>query len=257
MDFLSWIVLAQAAVALTLAAFAGIVLAFWSLWRMRRDWRVMEAAERFEPVDLTSVVKRYLLPEQQTQRFAEEITVAKQILAGRRPRWRRIAVVCGVLLACGGGAAAYATQRHMQVMALAQPNAKPKLNLDVLKNIEGVWGWRADFLQSCEENPQTITVTPDRSRVSIRYAKPYRSGVYRIVAMEYGVVSTGADTLVLLGPVASTPDKPAAVTVYVQFLDANSFSLNRRELLGLSSGGSSGTIERCPRAPAGYEAAPR
>ncbi len=249
MDLLSWMVLADAAFAVSFVAFAGSLIAGRTLWRMRRDWRVMEAAERFEPVDLTTVVKRYVPPEQQTQRFAEEIGVARQVISARRPRWRRMAAACGVLLACGVVAAAYAMQRHMQVIALEQRGAKPKLNLDVLKDVQGVWGWQADALQSCEEDPQTITVTPDRRRVSVSYAKPHQDGIYLISAMEFDVVSARSDALVLSGPVAATPDKPETTTVYIQFINADTFTLSRSD----QPMSSSGSIVRCPSSPSTHE----
>ena len=49
----AWGVPATVALALTLAAFAGTVIALVLLRRFRIDSRVIEAAERFESVDLT------------------------------------------------------------------------------------------------------------------------------------------------------------------------------------------------------------
>jgi len=202
----------------------------------------MDAAERLEAVDLTRVIKRYVPPEQKTERTAEEMVVAKQALGTRRSRWATVAALCGGLMVCGGFAG-YVTQQHMQMAAVAQRNAKPRLDLDVLNAIQGVWGFQADFLQSCQENPQTITVTPERRRVSVRYAKPYHAATNEVVLeMEFEVASATPDMLVLSGPVSSMPDKIVAATFYFQFLDGNSFILSKSDV----PFGSSGTIVRCP-----------
>jgi hypothetical protein len=241
---LSWIVLAAAASALTFFALVGTLLAIALLWRLRRDSRVIEAAERFEAVNLSDVVKRYVPTELQTQRSAEEIAVAKQVIAARRPRWKRVAVLCGLLLVCASAGASYSTREHLKVVAATPRTAKPRINLDVLKDVQGVWGWRADDAESCPENPQTITVTPDRKRLLVRYAKPYQDGSSTFSALDFDVVSATPDTLELWGPVSAAPSKPNPIKVLIRFLDANTFSMSR----GDQPMASSGTIARCPPA---------
>jgi hypothetical protein len=241
----AWGVPAAAALALTLAAFAGVVIAITLLLRYRIDWRVIEAAERLEAVDLTSVVKRYVPSELQTQRSADEIAVAKQVIAVRRRRWKRIAVISGMLMLCCAAAATYSTRRNLQAAAVARLAAKPKVNLDVLKAIQGVWGWRADFLQSCSENPQTVSVTPDRKKLSVLYAKPFLDGSTFVTNLEYEVVLAKPDSIVLSELNSAAPGNPRSNRVYVQFLDANTFSLSRSD----EPMKSSGTVERCPPPP--------
>jgi hypothetical protein len=235
---------AVAAFVLTLSALAATVLAVVTLWRLRHDSRVIEAAERFEPVDLTTVVKRYVPSQDQTFRSAEEMAIARQVIDARRPRWRRRAIGFGIALVCCVAAASYSAQRQLQTMAAARLATKPAVNLDVLKDIQGVWGWRADFLESCPENPQTITVAPDRKTLSLRYAKPYQQGEKTITNLDFDVVSTKPDRLVLSLSDASRATNLPATQVVIQFIDANTFSMSRDE----SPLASSGTIVRCPPA---------
>lgn len=202
---------------------------------------MIEAGERFEAVDLTTVVKRYVPSELQTQKAAEEMAVAKQVIVSRWPRWKRIAIVSGIIVVCGATAASYAVHRNLQAIALARSTAKPALNLDVLKVVQGVWGWRADFEQSCEQNPQTISVTPDQKKLTVRYAKPYKKETKTYTELDFDVISTKPDMLVLSDPGTATPDKPDPARVYVQFIDANSYAVSRSD----EPLGSSGTIARC------------
>jgi hypothetical protein len=63
-----WPVLAGVALGLTLLAVVGTVIAGAISWRLRADYQVVEAAERFEAVNLTTVVKRYVPSEFQSQK---------------------------------------------------------------------------------------------------------------------------------------------------------------------------------------------
>ena len=239
-----WSGLAVAAFVLTLAALVATVFAVVTLWRLRHDSRVIEAAERFEAVDLTTVVKRYVPSENQTFRSTEEMAIARQVIGARRPRWRRRAIRFGIALVCCVAAASYATQRQLRSMAAAGLGTNPRVNLDVLKDIQGVWGWRADFLESCPENPQTITVAPDRKTLSLRYAKPYLQGEKTITNLDFNIVATKPDGLVLSLSDASRATNLPPTRVVIQFIDANTFSMSRDE----SPLASSGTIVRCPPA---------
>src|SRR6516164_4323810 len=107
-------------------------------WRLRMDHRVIEAAERFEPVDLTSVIKRYVPARQQTQKAAEEIAIARQVIDARRPRWRRAGIISGVVILCGASVAAFSIRQDLKTAStLPAVAAKPVVNLDALKDIQG------------------------------------------------------------------------------------------------------------------------
>ena len=129
---------------------------------------------------------------------------------------------------------------RMETTAPAQPTAPLRPNSDLLTNIEGVWGWRADFLESCAENPQTIQVAPDRRTLTMRYAKPYKEGAETITSVTFDVVSAEPNKLVLLrtDPAAFVVGKPTPVDV--TFADANTMSWSPS-----NSTMASGAIERC------------
>jgi hypothetical protein len=222
------------------------VFAITSLWRLRRDAQVIEAAESFEAVDLTTVVKRYVPAEHQTNRALIEMAIAKQVIAARRRRLTWMALTCGLVLVGGATASAFSIRRHLEMRAAASSVSTPRLDLNILTDIQGVWGWRADFLLSCEENPQTIDVTPDRKMLKLRYAKPNRQGSETLTELSFDVVAVMPDKLVLQWTNPPSGGKPNPVEV--QFIDANTMSWSPSNEAKVSSG----TIERCrltPQAP--------
>jgi hypothetical protein len=130
----------------------------------------------------------------------------------------------------------YSTQRHLKLAAVLR-SQRSALNLDVLRLVQGVWGWTADSLESCAENPQVVSVSPDRRKLTVRYAKPFRSGGESVTDLNYDVVAATGDSIVLSGISSGPPSH-----VYVRFLGPDSFSLSRSD----QPLGSSGTIIRCP-----------
>jgi len=236
-----WDLATGAAIALTLWAIAVAVFAMAKSWRLRMDHRVIEAAERFEPVDLTSVVKRYVPARQQTQKAAEEIAIARQVIDARRPRWRRAGIISGVVILCGASVAAFSIRQDLKTAStLPAAAAKPVVNLDALKDIQGVWGWRADYQQSCEENPQTISVASDGKKVSVSYAKPYHHGSRVTTSLDFDVVTTKPDELVLTKSDAP-PTQASPTLVHFRFIDENAFAISWSN----DAAGSSGTVARC------------
>lgn len=240
----AWGALFAVASVLTLGAGVGTVLVVASIGQLRRDARAIEAAESFEAVDLTTVVKRHVPAEHQTNIAREEMAFAKQAIATRRPRLKWRAVVFGMILMCGAAATVLSAERYLATLAAARLATKPRLNLDVLKAIQGVWGFRADSLQSCSENPQTIQVAPDRKTLTMRYAKPYKQDSGTVTELIFDVVSVKPNMVVLLwaNPPTFVVSKPTPVDVV--FIDANTMSLSRSN----SVRGSSGAIERCASA---------
>jgi hypothetical protein len=171
----------------------------------------------------------------------DEIALARDIIAGLRHRHQRIAIAATLILLLGATATTYSTHRHLKFAAAARLRLRPALNLDVLKVVQGVWGWRADFLESCEENPQVVSVSPDRRKLLVRYAKPFQSGNETVTSLNFDVVAATGDSIVLSG---ISSGKPSHVTI--QFLNSDTFSLSRTD----QPLGSSGTIVRCPAAQA-------
>jgi hypothetical protein len=237
-----WNLLSGMAIAATLWGIAGTIFSVAMSRRLHADRRVIEAAERLEAVSLTTVVKRYVPPEQQTQKAAEEMAIAKRVIEFRQPRWRRAAIISAVLMLCGAGATAFAVQRDLSVPPTAKVAAKPAPTLDALEAVSGVWGWRADALQSCEENPQKIALSRDAKTLSIRYAKPLQLASGAVTELNYEVVSVEQNMLVLA---KEGSPQGSARRIFFRFIDRNAFAISWSN----DPNGSSGTIARCGLVP--------
>jgi hypothetical protein len=228
--------LAGGASVATLLALAGIVLSIASLWRLRTHYKLSEAAERSEMVGLSAIVQRYVPGELQSHIASEEIAIVKQVICLRWTRWKWAAIVLVALMLISAATTAYLTRRNLELQAKGEPEVRGRPNLDAARTLQGVWGWRADFQQSCAENPQTISVSPDGKAVSLDYAKPYRSQTH----YEYTVVSLRPNVIELtaLHPTAAPNPQPVLT---INFQDANTFLLtNSGQPLAAY-----GVIERC------------
>lgn len=98
-------------------------------------------------------------------------------------------------------------------------------------------------MQSCSENPQAVFAASDHKTLSIHYAKPFQAGPVPITNLEFNVVSATPDRLVLSEPNSATQAGLRPTQVYVNFLDANTYTLSRSD----EPMKSSGTIIRCPQ----------
>jgi hypothetical protein len=223
--------------ALMLLGAAGAAFAVWSLSRLRRDYLVVEAAERLAAINVTHIVRRYVPRRLRSHRRSEELLLAKQIIDARRPGWKRWVIVSAVLVVCSASAATFFIRRNLHTSGLTQVAVNALPSGDALAAIQGVWGWRSDFLRSCTENPQRITVSPDRATLSVHYAKPISSSAPSLRDFDYDVVSTQPDVLVLKGPMSAA--RPPSVSI--KFLDADTY-------IATSSSQpfqTTGAIERC------------
>jgi hypothetical protein len=223
--------------ALMLLGVAGTAFSIWSLSRLRRDYLVVEAAETLATVNLSHVVRRYVPRRLRSHRRSEELLLAKQIIDSKRPRWKRWAIVSAVLVICSASASAFFVRRNLHGANQAPVVAKVLPSGDALAAIQGVWGWRSDFSRSCTENPQVISVSPDRATLSVHYTKPLSSAAPSLRDFNYDVVSTQPDVLVLKGPTSTA--RPPSVSI--KFLDADTY-------IATSSSQplqTTGAIERC------------
>ena len=229
--------LAGGASVATLLALAGTLLSIASLWRLRTHYKLTEAAERSEMVGLSAIVQKYVPGEQQSHKTSEEIAIVKQVISLRWIRWKWAAIVLGAVMLISGATTAYFTRRNLEFVAKAAPTVQARPNLDAARTLQGVWGWRADYQQSCSQNPQTISVSPDGKSVSLDYAKPYRSKQH----FEYAVVSVRPNVIELRGLNAPARADPYQIVLTITFQDANTFLLtNSGQPLAAY-----GVIERC------------
>lgn len=215
---------------LLLLGAAGAAYSLWSLSRLRQHYRLVEAAERQPAVGLRYVVRRYVPRALRSHQRAEEILLAKQIIEARRTKWKRRAMASALLVACSVGTTIFLVHRNLPAMT---PSGKV-LPSDPLTAIAGVWGWRADSSRSCTENPQVISVSSDRKRVSTHYAKRIQIGTH----WDYDVSMQQPGMLVLSLPVGSSP-RP--ISISIKFLDADTFIATSSERPLETTG----AIERC------------
>jgi hypothetical protein len=108
---------------------------------------------------------------------------------------------------------------------------------DALTMIQGVWGWRADFMRSCSENPQSISVSFDRKRLSVHYMKPIGGKSELLRDFEFEVVSIQPDTIVL----SALRPGPYAISTFIKFLTADTYVANNSDHPLQTTG----VIERC------------
>ena len=197
--------LAGGASVATLLALVGTLLSIASLWRLRTHYVLTEAAERSEMVGLSAIVQKYVPGEQQSHKTSEEIAIVKQVISLRWIRWKWAAIALGALMLFSAATTAYFTRRNLEFVAKADPAVHARPNLDAARTLQGVWGWRADYQQSCSQNPQTISVSPDGKTVILDYAKPYRSQQH----FEYAVVSVRPNVIELRGLKVPAAGRPA------------------------------------------------
>jgi len=219
--------LAWVSFGIVLVGVAGLVFCLWSLSRLRQDRRVIEAGEKMEAINPRRIIRRYVPRPLLSHRRAEEILLAKQAIDARQPWQRRWAIASAVLVICSAAATALFAQRNLQAIRIAGASVSVG---DALTRIQGIWGWRADSSRSCSENSQTISVSSDRKKLSIRYARSPR-------ATDFDVVSVEPDAIVLSGP------GPGAhpISVFIKFLTADTYIANN----SYQPLQTTGVIERC------------
>jgi HAMP domain-containing protein len=221
----------------TLLTLAGALLSIASLWRLRRHYRVAEAAERLEAVDLSSIVRKYVPGELWSQKASEEIPLIKQTIGVRWQRWKRMAIAFGALALCSAAATSYLIRRNPETFRWNGLAGQGQPTFDVVKAVQGAWGWRADARQSCQDNPQTISLSPDGKTLSVDYAKSYWDRRH----FEYAVVSSRSNAMVLQSLNSPSPSQSAQPTMTITFQDPNTFLLTRSD----QPLATPGAIERC------------
>ena len=159
----------------------------------------------------------------------------------RRPGWKRWAIASTALMACSASAMAFFVYRNLHATTAVRAEVKTLPSGDALATIQGVWGWRADFLQSCTENPQVISVSSDRKKLSLHYAKPLVSASPPLKDFDYAVVSVQPDIIVLSGPISAVRPNLRPASITIKFLDANTYTATASDRPFQTTG----VIERC------------
>jgi hypothetical protein len=223
-------------------AVAVTIVAFMNLWRLRRDWLTLQAAERLEAVDLTSVVKRHVPGELLTNRPSEEIPLAREGIGRKRLRWRAAAIVLGAVTLSAGAAAFILTKRDLRAIAAAGLPAQVLAPADVTKAVSGVWGLEHDFLLSCSQNPHTISLDEGQRKLRMRLAKPVWNGSETTSDVDYDIIGVEPNTLVLsrtAGPARDNFGQP--LRWIMSFVGPDTYSMKRSDQPTRSSG----VVVRC------------
>jgi len=194
--------LAGAATGVALLALVITVLAALILWRLRKDRLTLRAAERLEAVDITSVVKRHVPSHLQSQKSGDELPIARESIARKSPRWMKVVALSGIVTLGAGAASSILIDRNMKLIAAARLSAQAPAPVNALRAISGVWGWKYEFLQSCSQNPHTISVGEGNKELSIQFAKPVWDGTQEVTNRVYTIIEVEPNKLVL-GPTQS------------------------------------------------------
>jgi hypothetical protein len=166
----TWWVAALAISALTLVALVVTIIFVLQLFRLGRDNKLIEAAERSERVDLQYLMKRYVPLELRTERLGDEIPIAKDQIGHSIAHWKAncsIVLVMTVLLVVSG-----VLVLRGDILTAPSLQAEAELPLDAFSLLPGVWGWKYDFELSCSRNAHRIIVSDQRDRITVAFKQP-------------------------------------------------------------------------------------
>jgi len=224
------------ALLLIVADFIGILM----LTRLHKDSRAILAAERQEHVELSLLMIRHLPANSKTNVLSEELPLAKQVITQKTRKWRWIVLASTVLVLLVGPTAAFLVHRNAVRIAAAIAAKPTRPLVDPLASVDGIWGWKYDFEHSCAQNPMTLTLLDNRTKLTGRFAKPIWDGHEQTSGFEYDIVASSPNTLVL--SVAGTNTETDPRRRYIDFMDANTITFRRSDIPTARTG----EIVRCP-----------
>ena len=227
-----------AAVVLVALMLMGVVIAVAVLGRLRSDLKVVQAVERHELVDFTSLVMKHVPEDLRTGQVDDEIPVVRQRIWRKRFHWRLMG--CGfVVLAgiAGWGAFVAIRQGIAAAEALA---ANEDLSSVATSLIQGEWGWKFDHERSCAVNPHIITVVGHTLTVTTK--EPHWNGYKNVRTDEFDILATNRRGLTL-GLSGDQPSRPGGrITWQFIFQDRNTYYVKRSDVPTAETG----IIIRCP-----------
>jgi hypothetical protein len=166
----TWWVAALTISALTLVALVVVIIFVFQLLRLGRDKKLIEAAERYERVDLQYLMKRYVPLELRNERLRDEIPIAKDQIGRSIAYWKinsSIVLAITVLLVISG-----VLVLRQDILAAPSLQVEAELPLDAFGLLSGVWGWKYDFERSCSKNTHRIIVSDRRDRITVTFTQP-------------------------------------------------------------------------------------
>ena len=233
---LTWVFTALSLLLLGVTLFAAVMF-----WRNRSDRAVLARAERLENVDLAEVMRRHLPTEAQLNVIADELPQAIQIVQGKLAWWTRSVLGLTVaLLICVG---VTATLVRSNIRHRAAVPAEVVATVDPLAVISGVWGWEHDAPLSCNQNPVTMTLAADGSKLRARFKSPVWDGKANQQLFDYDIVGHRPNTLLLhlVGQAAYFDKVGNPVQWLIEFQNRDTYIFHRSDQPSVSTG----KIVRC------------
>jgi hypothetical protein len=188
-----------------------------------------------EAVDITVVVKRHVPGYLQSQKSSDEIPIAKEGISRKFPRWTSVAILFCAVTLFAGTVSWTLIDRNRQAIAAARIAAQAPPPVNALQAITGVWGSKYDSQLSCAQNPHTISLVKGDRELSIRFAKPVWDSTKTIDGVEYTIIGSEPNKLVL------SQDSPGdsfakPLRWYVRFADMDTYEIRRSDRPSKTSG---------------------
>src|SRR5215472_7767521 len=228
--------LAGVAAGLTLLALGITAFAARVVWQLRRDRLTLQAAERFEAVNITTIVKRHVPSHLQSNILSEEFALIRESIVRKFRRWIKATTLSSLVTLSAGTVSWILIDKNRQLIAAAQLAEQSPKPVDAVKAITGVWGWKYDFRQSCSQNPHTISVTEGIKGLSIRFAKPLWDGSHEVSNLDYTIVGVEPNKLVLAPmPFPQSDGLHQPRRWYFIFSDSDTYRIGRSDVSGTTS----------------------
>ena len=225
--FIGW---ADVASGLLIVAVLAILPLAGVLAVLRNDRRSIEAAERLENVDLTALAQRHLPPALWTQTANQEIPLLKAAVRRKMRIYRRMIAGCGLMAVLTAPAAGFIHHRSPPEVRATDMAARRPAPVQVLKAVDGTWGWKHDAMLSCERNPMMIRLFDNGRKMSSRFREPVWIGSEQTNGYDYDVTGTRGNELLLHlsgAPAEDSFGRPLEWALV--FADEDNFHLRRSD----------------------------
>jgi hypothetical protein len=233
------VVTAQSILTIAASGFLAVggiaaITSFARIFRLRRDAKWIEAAERYEHVDLQYLSKRYVPLDQMTGLPTTEMPIMKGNVAAYLGFWWRLFGVSMALCIIAGAFVIIGIERELAAARLeaerraAGPPEKVA-SVNPLADILGVWGTPFDFERSCAQNPRTITLADGGRRLVMQFAKPL-GGIPQ--TLEFAIVDVQANAIFLKDSDNHIPADGLGLPLRIKIVldDKNTYRASRSDL---------------------------
>ena len=186
-----------AALIFLLTALIATTVSAVVLYRLRRDRRWAEAAERHERVDLRYLVKKHVPRDRRTRMPTTELPIAKQNIARLLRLWKRI-IAASTALCIVGAILVTVGIRHDLSSVRTEAPSKRAASVNPMVDIVGTWGTPYNFAYSCSQNPRTMRVLDEGRRIVGTFDKSPGAAIPQ--SFEFLVAGTQKNEILLSVP---------------------------------------------------------